>query len=166
MDICVATFTITRRSEMVAITLISTVLTVLLLAAVVAALMRMNSRQGPPMGTRRPDAIERHEGAVGHARELAGSPAVWTVGFLLLALGVGAAAVLAVGGAKLPAGAGGMLVGVLAGVAGIAVAAYLFWGAYSAVRFRGLGNAQAVGAALWLLGLTFLAVVAVRLIVS
>lgn len=151
---------------MVTTILISTVLTVLLLAAVVAAVMQMNSQQGPPMGTRRPDAIVRESGAVDRARRLAGSPTVWTLGFLLLAVGLGGVAVLVVSGAGLPAGGGEALVGVLAGVTGIAIAAYLFWGAYSAVRFRGLGSAQAVGAGLWLLGLAFLVVVAVRLIVS
>lgn len=110
---------------------------------------------------RRPVADRR---MVDAARKLIASPTTWAVGFVLLvAVIVGALLVAlsgAPGSASLTAGAG---LGMLAPLAGVVVA-YFLWGVYHASRSRGLHRPAAVAAVAWMVGLFFVGTVVVRLL--
>jgi len=91
---------------MVSLTLLSTVLMGLLVVGTFAAVARIGSKRTAP-GT--DDTVDRYT-AVTHAlRDLARTPAVWSIAFIVLALGVGGLAVLAVGNFALVEGLSGSL---------------------------------------------------------
>lgn len=92
------------------------------------------------------------------------SETTWLWAFFLLALGVGAAAVLYV---AVPAGvvrrtawlAMGLVTAVLFG-------GFAFWGTYESVRHRGVESAAAALAGLWLVGSLFVVAVVVKLVTT
>lgn len=96
--------------------------------------------------------------------DAARSPVAWLVGFLALALGGAAAAVVLVGGATGPVRQGTWLA--LGLVTAAVFGGYVFWGTYQSARSRGVGSATAVLAGLWLLGSLFVVAVIVRLVTS
>lgn len=100
------------------------------------------------------------------AQSVTRSPTTWVVAFLALALGAGVGSVLFVSGSAVPGvvrrGALLLVVGLFA----VSMGGYAFWGAYQAVRSRGVGSAQAALAGLWLVGVLFLVAVVVRLLTS
>lgn len=91
--------------------------------------------------------------------EAARNPMVWTVGFLVLALGTTAVAVLAVG----DFGVAGMLPAAAAAF-GLIVAIYLVVGTYAAARDRDVSAAGATLATSVLLGVLLLAAISARLL--
>jgi hypothetical protein len=100
------------------------------------------------------------------AESVAQSPTAWVVAFLALALGAGVGSILFVSGSAVPAivHQGAFLLVVLLFV--VSLGGYAFWGAYQAVRSRGVGSAQAALAGLWLVGSLFLLAVVVRLLTT
>lgn len=147
---------------MVELNLLSTLLMGLLVAAVFAAVTRIGTQREPP----RAESGEQHfvETFATEASGFLRTPAVWMIGFVILAIGVGLAAVAAFGDLGTPES----LVGPLLGVVVVAIAAlligFVFFGTYSAIRSRGLGNAQGVAAGSLVTGLVFLFVIALRLV--
>lgn len=145
--------------------IISGLFTGVILVALVTALARARQwRTAPP----RLDgaANKRGDGDVAAmVTEIARTPLAWTVGFLVLVFAVGAATFAFVSGAVSTA---------VAQVAGIGVAvlfvsilgAYLFWGVYHSARSRGLPDAQATLAGLWVFGSLLIITVILNLIIS
>lgn len=136
--------------------LVSTALMGLFLVAVVA-FVRISERREYVRSSEvssAPDLASRLQNSVG----------VWIAVFLLLTFAVGGGAVLYVRG-DLPAGAAQAGGAALAAVLAVSLVAYFGWGGYYIARSRGLGNAQAVAAGAWLLGMLFVAVIAVQLVV-
>lgn len=109
-----------------------------------------------------PAVTGREEGGASLVARAAGDPTVWTVAFLVAALGVVGATVLFVGdgGGALQRGAGIFL----AGGAAVVLVAYLFYGTVVSARGRGLANSQAVALGSWVLGLLGIAVITLRLL--
>lgn len=97
--------------------------------------------------------------------ELADSPAVWTAGFLLMALVAGGGAVLLVSDLPFVAALAASWIPLVA-VFGVLLMAYLLWGTYSSARFRGLHSAQAALLSAWLFGALFVAAVAGKLVMG
>ena len=148
---------------MVSLTLLSTALMGLLVIGTFAAVARIGSKRTAP-GT--DDAVDRYT-AVTHAlRDLARTPAVWSIAFVVLALGVGGLAVLAVGNFDLVEGLSGSLFAVVYGVVGLLLVGFVFAGAYFGARGRGLGNAHGIAAGSFAAGLAFLVLVVGQLIVG
>lgn len=135
--------------------LVSTVLMGLFLVAVVAFVRFSENREH----------TRQREPADGPslASRLQNSPGVWIVTFLLLAFVAGGGAVLFVSGG-LPAGTAQAAGIALGAVVATSLVAYFGWGGYYIARGRGLGNAQAAAVGAWLLGMLFVAAIAVRLV--
>lgn len=135
--------------------LVSTVLMGLFLIGVVAYVRASERREYEG-----PREAAPSEGLASRARN---SVRLWIVTFLLLAFVAGGGAVLFVSGALSPglAQAGGVA---LAVVVAASLVAYLGWGGYYIARGHGMGNAQAAAVGVWLLGLLFVALIAIRLV--
>ena len=92
------------------------------------------------------------------------SPTAWLWTFLLLALGVGAAAVLYVAD---PAGVVRRSAWLAMGLAtAVLFGGFAFWGTYESARHRGVGSAAAALAGLWLVGGLFVVAVVVKLLTA
>lgn len=133
--------------------LISTVLMGLFLVAVVG-FVRFSERR---------EYAHETPASPGLAARLRGSVGTWIVGFLLLAAVAGGGAVLFVR-TDIAAGTAQAAGAAFAAVIAVSLVAYLGWGGYYVARGRGLGNAQAAAVGAWLLGLLFVAAIAVRLL--
>lgn len=140
--------------------LLSTLVTGAVVVAVVLGISRLRqwSRYRPG-----PDRRERSGGwSAAGSRTLSGLAAdqrAWEVAFLVLAIGFGAGAVLAVSGAAVD----GL---VLVGLVFLLVSVYLFSGVYLASRSRGRPSARAVAETVGVFALLFLVAVVVRLVAS
>lgn len=93
---------------------------------------------------------------------LADSPAVWTLGFLLMTLVAGGGAVLLVSDVSLAANLGGWIA--MAGVFGVFLLGYLLYGTYSSARNRGLHSSQAALLSAWLFGSLVVVAIAAKLL--
>ena len=88
--------------------------------------------------------VDRYDEVVARLGEIARNPAVWTVVFVLAALGAGAIATAAVGGFDVPEEALAAFFGAALAVMGLLFAGFLFLAPYFATRNRGLGHAHGV----------------------
>ncbi|WP_254545932.1 hypothetical protein [Halomarina pelagica] len=139
----------------------SAFLTGLLLVAIVVALLRLRDwRRYDPASS--DDRGGRLTGAYGVLAAAATRQATWILGFLLLALGVGAAAVLFLVG-----GPTGQMAGVAAALLGVlALCLFLVLGIYRTIRFRGRTSAEAFAVSAWVVGALFVLAVSVNLLVG
>jgi len=138
----------------------STVVTGLIVVALAVALARGREwRSAAPT----PGAVRTGgTSAVTTLTETARSPLGWTVAFLVLALAIGGGTIAFVTGA-IPTAVSQALGVALVLVAATVMGGYLFWGVYHAVRYRGIGSAQATGTGLWVLGMVLIVAIVVRL---
>jgi len=90
--------------------------------------------------------------------KVAGSTNTWTVGFLVLAIGVL--------GAVWVVSSGAVSSTVALGLLGLGVVAYLVVGTYFAIRESGRSTAQATAMAVIILGLLFIAIISVNLVLG
>lgn len=144
----------------------STVITGVFLVAVIAATV-VSSRRAASDGGRRP----RPESEAANARSehyvpgerllvrLRGEMAAWIAGFLLLAVGFGGGAVLAVGDAP---SLGGVVLALLVALLG----AYLLAGVYLLGRQRGHSTALAVAESATAFGVVLIAAVVFQLVTA
>jgi hypothetical protein len=96
---------------------------------------------------------------------IARTPLAWTVGFLVLAVTVGATTVAFVAEGMPTAisrGAGVAIAIVLASALGT----YFLWGIYHSARHRDLSDAQATLVSLWVIGLLFIVAVVLNLVMA
>lgn len=138
----------------------------LLVVGVFLAVGRYGARRARPGRVIAAEPAEGIEALVARLRSLSRNPTVWTVAFIVLAVGLGVGAIAAVGDVGLPDWVSGALFSLVAGVVGLMLVAYIFYGAYAAARSRGLGNAHGVAAGLGALGLAFLLVIVLQLTVG
>lgn len=99
-------------------------------------------------------------------RRAARNPIAWTAGFLFLAFGSAAGAVLYVtdsGVSKTVTAGAGMVV---AAVIAIALGLYFFWGVYHSSRYRGLKSAQAAALTGWIFGLVLIVAIVLKLVTA
>ncbi|PSQ25884.1 hypothetical protein BRD03_12445 [Halobacteriales archaeon QS_9_68_17] len=143
----------------------STVITGLFLVAVIAATV-VSSRRAASDGGRRPrteaETTGRSEHYVPGERLLArlrGEMAAWVAGFLLLAVGFGGGAVLAVGDAP-------SLDGVVLALLVALLGAYLLAGVYLLGRQRGHSTALAVAESATAFGVALIAAVVFQLVTA
>lgn len=148
--------------------LVSTLLMGLLLIAAAIAVARSGQRATPSGHaggrSRYAEWSERTDSYDSRLVSAANNPAVWTVGFIALALTFLAGAVLFIQGVP-NVGAGAVQTGVLA-VGGAVLLGYVFFGAYFAARDRIGQTAAAVGIAAVTLGALFLIGVVAALVVN
>lgn len=148
---------------MVSLNLLSTAVMGLLVVATFVAVAGVGRRRLPPStdgSTDRYDAITRT------LAELVRKPVVWSVAFVVLALGLGGIAVLAVGNFPLPESVAGSLLSVVYAGVGLLLTGFVFLGAYFGARDRGLGNAQGIAAGSFAAGLVFLVLIAIQLLIG
>jgi len=134
--------------------LVSAALMVLLLLAVVGGVVGRNWKAYTPKLGRKRSVWS----------ELAGDETVWTLAFVVLALGVGAGATLYVSGDSYSTSLvtlGGAVVGI---ALGLAFVFYLFYGTYAATKAHGYQRAAAVMAGSWILGLLIVIVITLNLL--
>lgn len=148
---------------MVSLTLVSTVLMGLIVVATFVAAARLGTRR-----KHEATAVEgdRYDQLARRLGELARTPAVWAVVFVVGTLAFGLGAVAAFGGFGLSEGAAGTALLVVYAVLGLSLFAFVFLGAYAGARGRGLGNAQGIAAGSISVGLVYIAVVAAQLVVD
>ncbi|SNR47303.1 hypothetical protein [Halorubrum vacuolatum] len=133
----------------------------LLVIATFIAVARIGGQRNPPRGEGSGDGYDT---TVRRLRAFVRTPAVWSVTFVVVAVGVGALAVLAVGDFGLPEGTAPLLLNVVYGLVGLLITGFVFLGAYFGARGRGLGNAHGVAAGSFAAGLVFLVVITVQLL--
>lgn len=138
--------------------LLSTLIGILLIG-VIAALIGRGSR-----GYSLPRRVTSGDEEPSLLARAAGSPAVWTVTFVVAALGLAGAALAVAGVVTLSDGATAAAGAALAGGTGLLLAFYLFYGTFASARARGLGNSQAAMIGSWVIGLLFVAVIALKLL--
>ncbi len=148
---------------MVTLSLLSTALMGLLAAATFLAVARVGAQRTAPGTDGSPD---RYAAVVGALADVVRKPVVWAVAFVVIAVGVGGVALLAVGDFGLPEGLSGSLLGVAYAAVGLLVTGFVFLGAYFGTRGRGLGNAHGVAAGSFAAGLVFLVLIAFQLLVG
>ncbi|MFC7153992.1 hypothetical protein ACFQPA_00795 [Halomarina halobia] len=139
----------------------SALLTGLLLVAIVVALLRLRDwrRYTPGTADEPGGRLDRGYGLLAAA---ASRETTWTLGFLLLALGVGAAALLFLAG-----GPTGQMAGVAAALLGVLVlCGFLVLGVYRTIRFRGRTSAEAVAVSAWVVGSLFVLAVSINLLLA
>lgn len=109
-----------------------------------------------------PAVGDRSGDGPGLVSRAASDPTVWTVAFLVAALGGVGATVLFVGdgGEGLRQGAGVFL----AVGAAVVLVGYLFYGTFVSARGRGLKSSQAAALGSWALGLLGIAVISFKLL--
>ncbi|MDZ5810955.1 hypothetical protein U4E84_06310 [Halorubrum sp. AD140] len=148
---------------MVSLTLLSTAVMGLLAAATFLAVAKIGAQRTAP-GT--DDSPDRYAAVVGTLGDVVRHPAVWAVTFVVVAVGIGALALLAVGDFGVSEGLAGSLLGVVYAAVGLLLTGFVFLGAYFSTRGRGLGNAQGVAVGSFAAGLVFLVLIAVQLVVG
>lgn len=148
---------------MVSLTLLSTALMGLLAAATFLAVARIGAKRTAPDAD---GSDDRYTVVVGALRDVVQKPVVWAIAFVVIAVGVGGVALLAVGDFGLSEGLSGSLLGVAYAAVGLLVTGFVFLGAYFGARERGLGNAHGVAAGSFAAGLVFLVLIAVQLLVG
>jgi hypothetical protein len=147
---------------MVSLTLLSTALMGLLVLATFVAAARIGGQRAPGAD----ESEDTYTAITRRLSEVVRTPAVWSIAFVVIALGVGALVVLSVGNFAFVEGITGSLLGILFAVVGLLVTGFVFLGAYFGVRGRGLGNAHGVAAGSFAAGLVFLVLIAVQLLVG
>ncbi len=148
---------------MVSLTILSTVLMGLLVVATFVAVARIGGQRKPP---REEESGDKYTVVSNRLSELVRTPAVWSITFVVVTVGVGAAAVLAVGDFGLPEGVSGMMLGVVYAAVGLLITGFVFLGAYFGARGRGLGNAHGIAAGSFAAGLVFLVLITAQLLVG
>ena len=156
---------------MAANTLLLTLLSALVLFAIVAFVLRARRwRRGPAelrgMTPTRPSTTTSTRSSTDDLAETLQDPATWTVGFLLLVLVAVAGALAVVGAMPIPESAQGLVGTVLLIVAAIVLGGFVFAGVYSSVRGRGYGSAPATGLSVLIVGLIALVAVLVNLLLG
>ncbi|MFD1571526.1 hypothetical protein [Halorubrum laminariae] len=147
---------------MVSLTLLSTALMGLLVVATFVAVARIGAQRTAPGA----DEQDRYAAVTETLSDIAGTPVVWAIGFLVISVGVGAVTLLAVGSFGVPEALAGTLLSIVYAAVGLLLVGFVFLGAYFAARGRGLGNAHGVAAGSFATGLVFLVVIAVQLLVG
>ncbi|MFC6614994.1 hypothetical protein ACFQAS_08545 [Halopenitus salinus] len=109
---------------------------------------------------------DRYDRLASRLGSLVRTPVVWTITFIVIAVGIGVLVVLSFGNFGLPEGVPGTLLNAVYGLVGLLIGAFVFLGAYSATRDRGLGNAQGVAAGSIALGMVLMLVIALQLVVG
>ena len=148
---------------MVSLTILTSALMGLLVVATFIAIARVGKRREPPGEA---ESVDGYTIATDRLSEVVRSPAVWSIAFVVITVGVGAAAVLAVGDFGLPEGVPELLLGAVYGAVGVLVTGFVFLGAYFGARNRGLGNAHGIAAGSFAAGMVFLLLISVQLIVG
>lgn len=148
---------------MVSLTLLSTAVMGLLVVATFAAVARIGGQRVAPSADE-PD--DRYAAVTDALSEIVRTPAVWSIAFVAIALGVGSVAILAVGNFGFTEGLSGSLLSVAYAAVGLLVTGFVFLGTYFGARGRGLGNAHGVAAGSFAAGLVFLVLIAVQLLVG
>lgn len=147
---------------MVSLTLLSTVLMGLLVVATFVAIAQIGGKRTAP-GT---GAVSRYDAITETLGDIVRKPVVWAVAFILITVGIGAVALLAVGSFGVSdALSGSLLTAVYAAVA-LLLTGFVFLGAYFAARDRGLGNAHGVAAGTFASGLVFLVLIVTQLLIG
>lgn len=106
------------------------------------------------------------ETATGALTKAVRSPASWMAAFVVLVIVFGGGAIMFVSGQGIPEGAQQTVGMALAGLFGILVVAFGFWGLYAASRSRGAKSAQALGTSFFVFGLIFMTVVTIKLLIG
>lgn len=150
------------KTAMVSPTLVSTALMGLLVLATFIAVGRL-ARKRASLTTEEGDRYERLTASLG---SLVRTPAVWTVTFIVVTVGIGVLVILSVGSFGLPEGLPATLLNVVYALVGLLIGGFVFLGAYTATRERGLGNAQGVAAGSAALGMILMLVIALQLVVG
>jgi hypothetical protein len=148
---------------MVSPTLLSTTLMGLLVLATFIAVGRLARKRSSLTAEEEGD---RYDQLVSTLGSLVRTPVVWTVTFIVVAVGIGVLVILSVGSFGLPEGIPGTLLNAVYGLVGLLIGAFVFLGAYTATRDRGLGNAQGVAAGSVALGMVLMLVIALQLVVG
>lgn len=146
---------------------VSTVVMGMLLVAIVVAIARRGSPRGSQIVSNRryrPAGAAEPSGGAGALLRAAGSPTVWAAVFFLLVFGIGAGALLAVGGfgVDVPASAATAVAGLFVAVLGV----YLAVGTYYAARGRGHPDSMAVAEGVGALAMVVILGIALRLVVA
>ena len=142
---------------MAANTLVFTLLSGLVLLAIVALVLRLRGWRRKRVGGPGPPSVEAT------LADVVRSPTTWTVGFLLIVLVAVAGALAMVGAVPLPEGAQGTVTTALLGLGAVLLGGFVFGGVYASVRSRGHGSAPAVGLGSLAVGLLALLVVVANL---
>lgn len=110
------------------------------------------------------------DGAFSRTRTVAArtsrSPTAWSAAFVAFTFGVGVLTVLFVSGETIPPAVRDVAGVALVFVTLLAFVCYLFYGVYRSVRYRGLASAYAAAVGLWVLGLTFVGAIVLKLLVG
>ncbi len=146
---------------MVSMGILSTAFMGLLVIATFVAVARIGGQRTPP---REEESGDGYDAAVRRLRAIVRTPAVWSVAFVVITVGVGALVVLAVGDFGLPEGTAPLLLNAVYGLVGLLITGFVFLGAYFGTRGRGLGNAHGIAAGSFAAGLVFLVLIVVTLL--
>ena len=147
---------------MVSLTLLSTAVMGLLVLVTVVTAARIGGQRAPGAD----ESADRYTVITRQLGEVVRTPAVWSIAFVVITLGVGALVVLAVGNFAFVEGFTDSLLGVVFAVVGLLLTGFVFLGAYFGVRGRGLGNAHGVAAGSFAAGLVFLVLITIQLLVG
>lgn len=145
---------------------VSTVVMGVLLVAVVAALARRGSPRGAQIISNRryrPAGAAEPSGRAAALFRATGSPTAWTAAFFALVFGIGAGALLAVGGfgVEVPSSVAMAVSGLFVGV----LCVYLGVGVYHAARSRGHPDSMAVAEGVGTLAMVAILGIALRLVI-
>jgi len=143
---------------MAANTLLFTVVSGLVLLAMLLVILRVRSWRQEPAAEGAPA-----ESGWTRASEALNSPTTWTFGFLLLVLLAVTGALAVVGGLPIPEATQAAATTAVMVATGLVLAGFVFAGIYSSVRSRGLGSAPAVGLGSLVIGVLALVVVVAHL---
>jgi len=147
---------------MVSLTLLSTALMGLLVVGTFVAVAQIGAKRTAPGA----GSISRYDAITGTLSEVAQKPITWAISFLLITVGIGAVALLAVGSFGVPEGLSGSLLTLVYAAVALLIAGFVFFGAYFGARGRGLGNAHGVAAGSFAAGLLFLVLIVAQLLVG
>lgn len=148
---------------MVSLTLLSTALMGLLVVATFVAAAKIGTRREPP---REEESVDRYAATVERLSAFVRTPAVWSIAFVVITLGIGGIAVLAVGGFGVSEELAGTLLSLTYAAVGLLLTGFVFLGAYFGARGRGLGNAHGIAAGSFAAGLVFLVLIVAQLVVG
>lgn len=147
---------------MVSLTLLSTVLMGLLVVATFVAIAQIGAKRTAPGA----GSVSRYDEITGTLGDIVRKPVVWAVAFVVIAVGIGAVSLLAVGSFGLPEGLSGSLLTAVYAAVALLVTGFVFLGAYFGARGRGLGNAHGVAAGTFASGLVFLVLIVTQLLIG
>lgn len=151
---------------MATLTLLSTFLMGIAVVAVFVAVTRIGTTRAAPRSTPEPVEKNLYDTTVTRIVAFLQTPAVWTAGFILLTLGIGFGALVAVGNFGVPESVTARLFSVVSAIIPILIAGFVFFGSYTAIRQRGLGHAQGIVTGVIALSGMLVLAVALQLIVG